>query len=341
MDIRNRRAVRSAASEALAANPGQPRQVVLAYIVIMAVSTLLVSVLVHVLADRIDETGGLANLGTRAILSTIQTCLPLAHTVILWYIQLGYQKATVAMARRQAVEPRDLAEGFRFFGPLLRAILLQGIIYMTMSFITVQVASIIFMLTPFSDDFMTLVAPMTTDVDAFYNALYSDAELYAQVGMTLLPMIPIWLILLGLTTVPFFYNCRMVNYVLVEQPGTGALRAIGESGLMMKGNRLNLLKYDLGFWWFYLAQFLLTLVLYGDRLLPLLGVALPWTPMVSEYVFYVLYFILEGLLFYFSMNQVEVTYATFYDALRPKPQEPSGGAVLGNIFDLAREYKED
>ena len=343
MDIRNRRAVRYTASQALAANPGDPRMVVLAYIAVSAVSSLLVNVLVNILADRINETGGLGNLELRSILSTIQTCLPIAQMMLLWYVQLGYQKATVAMARRQAVHPRDLWDGFRFFSPLLRATLLQAGVYFLLCFITIQAASIIFMLTPFSADFKELVIPMTADPDAFYNALYSDMELYTQVGMTMVPMIPIWLVLFCAVAAPFFYNCRMVNYILVEQPGTGAMMAIVESGKMMKGNRLALFKYDLGYWWFYLAQVLLTFVLYGDMLLPALGVTLPWSAMVSYYVFAVLYFLLEGVLFYFFLNKVETTYTTIYNILRPKPQENTsgGGAVLGNIFDLARDYKED
>ncbi|MBQ8238344.1 MAG: DUF975 family protein [Oscillospiraceae bacterium] len=341
MDIRNRRAVRSAASEALAANPGDPRMVVLAYIAITAGSSLLVSVLINLLGERINETGGLADLGLRSILSTIQTCLPLAQTVVLWYVQLGYQKATVRMARRQAVAPRDLAEGFSYFGPLLRAVLLQGGIYLMMGFITVQVASIIFMLTPFSAEFIELVLPMASDPDAFYNALYTDAQLYARVGMALLPMIPIWLVLFGLLAAPFFYSCRMVNYVLLERRGTGALAAMGESARMMRGNRMALLKLDLSYWWFYLAQILLTAVLYGDMLLPRLGVTLPWSATVSYYVFSVAYLVLQGVLFYFFMNRVEATYATAYDALRPRPRENQGGVVLGNIFDLARDYKQD
>lgn len=340
MDIRNRRALRSAASETLAANPGNPRMLVLVYIAVMAISSLLVAVVVNVLNDRINQTGGLADLGTRSILTTIQTCLPLAQTVVLWYIQLGYQKATVSMARRQAVAPENLTEGFRFFGPLLRSILIQGAIFLLLGFITLQVSSFIFMLTPFAAPFITLVEPLLSDPDAFYTALATDGTLYTQVAQMLLPMLPIWMLLLCFTAVPFFYSCRMVNYILVEQPGTGALRAITESARMMKGNRPALLMYDLGFWWFYLAQLLLTGVLYGDMLLPLAGVTLPWSATVSYYVFYVLYFVLEGLLFYFFMNKVETTYATFYDALLPKPGS-SGGAVLGNIFDLAKDYKED
>lgn len=342
MDIRNRRSVRYAASHALADNPGEPRKVVLAYILIMAISTLLVNVVVDLLYTHIAQATGLANMGSRAILTTIAVCLPIAQSVAMWYVQLGYQKTTVAMARRQAVAPRDLADGFRFFGPLLRAMLIQSVIYMAMGFVTIQVASVIFTMTPFAADFIELVSPMISDPEAYAAALMTDEALYNQVGMALLPLIPIWLVLFGVVAVPFFYSCRMVGYALLERPGTGALRAMGESGQMMKGNRMALFQVDLSYWWFYLAQFLLGGVLYGDRILAAMGVTLPWSGTVSYYVFSVLYFLLTGILFWFFLNKVETVYATCYDALRPQPRENhSGGAVLGNIFELAKDYHED
>ena len=341
MDIRNRRAVRAAASEALAANPGDPRMVVLIYVAITAVSSLLVSALVNVLADRINETSGLAGMGARSILSTIQTCLPIAQTVILWGVQLGYQKAAVHMARRQPALPRNLQEGFAYFGPLVRAMLLQGGIYLMMGFITIQVAYIIFMLMPFSAGFMELVLPLVSDPNAFYNALYTDEALYSQVAMSLLPMIPIWLALMCFTAAPFFYSCRMVNYVILDRPGTGALMAMGESGRMMHGSRGALFRVDLGYWWFHLAHFLLNSFLFGSMLLLLMGFSASVTETLIICGMMAVCLLVQGLLNFFFLNRVETTYATAYDALRPRPQESQGGAVLGNIFDLARDYRED
>ena len=112
-----------------------------------------------------------------------------------------------------------------------------------------------------------------------------------------------------------------------------------ESTLMMKGHRMGLLKLDLSFWWFYLAQGLAGLVLYGDVILAAAGVSLPWSGTVSYYLFYALSLLLEGVVYYFFLNRIETAYAMVHDALLPQPQ-PSKGVVLGNIFDLAKEYHE-
>lgn len=340
MDLRNRRAVRAAASDALAANPGNPRQVVLIYIAVIALSSLLVAALVTALDNRIAETGGLSDMGLRSILSTIRTVLPLAQAVALWGIQLGYQKASVCMARRQAVQPRTLLEGFACFGPLVRSILLQTGLYLLLAMAASYAASFIFLLTPLANGFFALIEPLLTDTEALYNALYADAEFQARALEAMMPMMPLFLVIFLAIAAPFFYQYRMTNYCILEVRGKGAMAAMRESARMMRYHRLDLLKLDLSFWWFYLGQALASLVLYGDLLLPLLGVTLPWSATVGYFVFYAASLALEGVLFYFFLNRVETTYATAYDILRPKPQTNQGGVVLGNIFDLAKDYKE-
>ena len=340
MDIQNRRALRSAASEALTANPGNPRLLVIAYILITALSALLVSALITILGDRIDQTGGLSDLGLRSILSTAQTVLPIAHALALLGIQLGYQNAALSMARRQAVGPRSLLDGFRRYAPLLRSVLLQGLLYLLIGICATYAATFIFMMTPLVEDFRVLVEPMLTDPDALYDALYNDTAFAAAAGKALLPFFPIFLAVFLAAAAPFFYQYRMTNYCLLDDPRKGALAAMSESARMMRGHRLDLLKLDLGFWWFYLGEAFVALVLYGDLLLPMVGVTLPWSSTVNYYVFYAASLVLEGGLFFACLNRVETTYATAYEALRPKPQ-PSQGAVLGNIFDLAREYYDE
>lgn len=341
MDIRNRRGMKSAAAQALAANPGQPRLVVLAYTGATAGSILLTAALTGLMLSRVNATSGLGDLGLRSILSTIQLCLPIALALFLWGIQLGYQKTALAMARRQTVQPRDLLDGFRFFGPLLRATLLLGLIFMMLDFVTSQVASILFLMTPFFDNFAAAQEAVFGDSSILSSAVQTDVESLLEYYKAMIPMLCIWLPMFCFTAGPFFYSCRMINYVILDRPGTGALMAMGESGRMMHGSRGALFKVDLGYWWFHLAHFLLNSFLFGSMLVLMLGLSASVTKTLIICGMMAVCLLVQGVLNFFFMNRVETTYATVYDTLRPKPRETQGGAVLGNIFDLARDYRED
>ena len=339
MDIRNRKAVCTAASDALDINPGNPRLVVLIFTAINTAAALLLSVLLLILDNRISQTGGLGNLGLRSILSTIRMVLPLAYVVSLHCVQLGYQNAALRMTRRHPALPRDLLEGFACFGPLMRSLILLGGLYLMLALFAAHAASVIFLLTPLAEDFKVLTAPLLEDPYAFAETVYSDVDLFMQVGETLQPAIPLFLAIFLLVAAPFFYQYRMTNYCILDNPRKGAMAAMAESIQMMRHNRISLLKLDLRFWWFYLGQAAATALVYIETPLAQSGLLGFLSPMAIHYVCYTLSLILHGILCYFFMNRVETTYATVYEILRPKPQ-PSKGAVLGNIFDLARDYHE-
>ena len=101
---------------------------------------------------------------------------------------------------------------------------------------------------------------------------------------------------------------------------------------MLRGNRIRLLRLDFGQWWYYLAIGAANVVCYGDRILPLLHVELPWSADVSYYLFYFAYLLMMMGIYWRLRNRAEVTYALVYDTFRP--QEQGGGAVLGNIFQM-------
>ena len=105
MDKNTRRSLRASVLTALAENPGDPRKTALVYIAITSAANLLVDILLTVLAGKISQTGGLGNMGTRTILSTISSVLPIVQMILVLVIHLGYQKATMKVVRRQAVAP--------------------------------------------------------------------------------------------------------------------------------------------------------------------------------------------------------------------------------------------
>ena len=86
MDIRNRKGLRREAVAAVASNPGDTRYTLLVYLAVTAFCGLFVTALSTVLDQQIANTGGLQNLGTQAILSTIQTAAPLilSLSMVVW-----------------------------------------------------------------------------------------------------------------------------------------------------------------------------------------------------------------------------------------------------------------
>jgi hypothetical protein len=113
----------------------------------------------------------------------------------------------------------------------------------------------------------------------------------------------------------------MVNYALADDPDKGAIHAILKSRHLMRRNCIALFRLDLKLWWYYAAQVLITLICYGDVLLPMAGVSFPWNATVSYYLFYVLSLAAQFALYYFTMNRVYGIYAVAYDALQEQATE--------------------
>ena len=102
---------------------------------------------------------------------------------------------------------------------------------------------------------------------------------------------------------------------------------------MMRRNRISLFKLDVSMWWYYAALTLASVLGYGDAILPLLGVELPFSADEGYFLFYALYLAASAGVYYLMLDRVDVTYALAYDTL--KPEEPKNeGVVLGNIFQM-------
>lgn len=332
MNIRDRREIRLSASHALANNAGNPQAVAWVYGGIVCGMALLGTILSYVLNVRIADTGGLSNMGLRTVLSTAAEILPIVQTVVGFCLELGYLVLMLRVARGgNSVYPRDLTGGIRRFGALVRALILQYLIYIALAVAATYLSSQIFLLLPAADAFMEVVAPLTESLTVMSPDLVLDDATLAAAMETMIPMFWILGVLLLVFLIPVSYRFRMVAYCIADADHPGARLALHESRKMMKGNCFALFRLDLDFWWYYLLQVVVTLVCYGDTLLPLLGIALPFNETVSFFGFLILSLALQLLLYVRFMNHVTVTYATAYDALRPKPQNT---AVLGNIFDM-------
>ena len=332
MNLRNLRQIRAFAPERLEASPSQ-RQIVLIYAGLALGLTALVTVLNQLLGMQIDNYGGLSNLGKKTMLSSIQSMLPFAQSVLSMCLDVGYVAAMLRIARGMYSSPQTLRLGFDRFWVLLRCSIFKGLILTGVTFVSFYVGILIYLATPFSEPATELLMPIMEQMSMLDTSFVIDDATYAQLMQAMAPCFVISGIMMLILGGPIFYSFRMANYVIIDKPGMGALMVLRESKKMMRGNRLQLLKLDISLWWYYLATAAATVVCYGDVLLPLLGVELPVSDTVAFFVFYVLYLAASFAILFFLRNRVEVTYALAYDAVKPA-EDQSGGVVLGNIFQM-------
>lgn len=324
MNIPNYRELKQRTAEAMAV-AREPKKVISTFSALVILISLVMNLLTMYVDSRISGTGGLANMGIRSILATVQNILPLGQMVVLLCLELGYYSAVMRFARKQYADHTDLRTGFRYFGPLLRMSLLRAAIFMGILFASIYFGTTVYSLTPFASG-------LTEELNALLAAEVLDLETVYAVYRVLLPVFAVVLVIFAAGAIPVMYRYRMANYCLLDKPGQGALAAMRSSRMLMKGNAVAMFKVELHFWWYYALSALATVVCYGDQILPLLGVTLPMPEMASYYLFYGIYLAAQFAIYYFFRNRMEVTYAMVYEAIRPR--EETGGVVLGNIFDM-------
>lgn len=311
----------------------EPQKVMLWYVGISAVLTLLVAALRYFLSTQISKTGGLQNIGTRSILSTMDTLLPILQLVILMCLGLGYTAAMLRISRRQYVSPKTLKAGLERFWPLLLSKVLQGLIYAGAAFLIVYLATAIFLLTPLSNSFTEQLMPLVATGTLTPETLLQDDALMTELSATLTPVILIYAVLYIPAVAMISYRYRMTDFIIVDQPGCGALNAMRQSKYLMRGNKVKLFRVDLSFWWYHLLRMLATGVLYLDQVLMIFGKPLMLPEVVSFFGLAIAYLAVDFAISFFFLNYESVTMALAYTSIVPKKEE-TNTAVLGNIFNV-------
>lgn len=328
------RDLKRTASEQLRSAKNQ-KDIILLYAAInfgLGIVTLLLQLTLN---QKISHTGGLAGMSSRSMLSALSNFLPVVSAILTMCLSFGYMGGMLRVGRGQYASRNALKTGFERFWPLLRLKLLLGAMLVGLGFGASYLASLIFMLSPFSDSFMNTVAPAVSGGSLLTGGTFITLDetaidaMYGAAG----PLIVIFLALILAFVVPMFYRFRMADYVLYDHPEAGAMYALRESRKMMQGSRWQLFKLDLSFWWYYLITAAAAVLAYGDVLLSMAGMALPLGDLGNTLLFYLLSAAASFAQLYFLRNPMEVTYALAYDRLKPK-EEKQSGAVLGNIFQM-------
>lgn len=316
MDIRNRRELKTAAADALYSASNQKR-LVLIWAGVGTVLPLIISVLNYLLEYQIADTGGLSGIGLRSILSTAQSALSVASSVLIPFWTFGYIAVTLGFARRSPVTDASLLEGFRRFRPVFRLLLLEIIIYASICFLCIQLVSAVVSFTP-------LAASVYEILESSQEMLLSgeiDDRILQSLTEAMAPIFIISGIGCVIVLIPVFYRLRLAALCMMDTPGCRARQAIRMSFRLMRRNCLSLFCLDLSFWWFYLIKVLVSVLCYGDVFLPMLGISLPFSYEVSFFAFYIASLLVQFALLYMANNKVQTTYALFYDVLRSPPKE--------------------
>jgi len=329
MNIRDIRELKKTASKQLSDAP-QAKKIALIYGIITVALSALVTVINYFAGTGMSNFGGLRNIGIRSFLSTIQTVAPMIQSLLLLALELGYLNATLRISRGQYASPNALKMGFDRFWPVLRLSLIQGLLYLMILMLSVYLSIQIFLITPFSNDFMALASGFVNTADPLSMV---DEATYLALAKGIVPLFPIWGIVFFLMFVPIFYQLRMANYILIDNPKMPTLLILRQSRLLMKRNGFNLFRLDVSLWWYFLLSVLASVAGYGDMLLPMVGITFPWSDTVGYFLFYGIYLVLQLGIVYFFMNHVSVTYALAYQSLCPEKKEDTG-VVLGNIFQM-------
>lgn len=317
------RTVKQKASESLAAGR-DPKRVVLVFAGLCGLISGIVTLLSFYLSSQMSKTGGLDALESRSILTTAEAVLPIFQLVVTLCLNYGYLHAMMRISRGLYADHHDLKTGFHLFGPIFRFVLLQTLIYLAIGVLSYNASTVFMSLSPWGEKLMASITALMDEAAATGSVSRIDPIVYI--------LLIVWLVVFSVISLFVSYRLRMTNYILLDNPRSGALYALLSSIRMMRGNSMKLFKLDLSFWWYYVLTFAVTLAGMGDVILMILGIPLPFSPNAVSLLFFGLYLLLQFAVCCFAMNKVELTYIHTYEALQEKPK--TDGVVLGNIFEM-------
>ena len=339
MDIENRKDLKASAKQHLEQAP-QAGRIALTYAGVLAGASLLTNGINFFLDSQISGAGGLANLGLRSVLSTLQTMLPLVLNFLLMCLGLGFTGAMLRISRGQYTSLHSMKVGFERFWVLLRATLLQGGLYLLAGLAAYMISMQLFFLTPMSRGLLSTLAPIITSSSGDITAILENPQVLDQLTHAMIPLYCMVMIVALCLCAPIYYRLILTKYLILDHPGMGAMASMQLSRQFMRKKCMSFFKLDLSLWPYYVLSGIALLSAGAPSILSLLGIQIPLSATVMSLIFFAAYLLITFLVTLLLQPHVEVTHALAYEALKPQAQS-TGGAVLGNIFDLAREQMQE
>ncbi len=279
------------AGEALQKASYDPKLLILIHTGAAWALTFLVNLVTLLLDQGIGQTGGLSGIGSRSLLTTVQTVVSLFQLFVLPFWQAGWLAATLTLLKEEPTSPKDLLAGFHHFGPLLRLMLLQWLVIFGMSlgfsYFAIFAVSIFMSVFQFGIATLTLVLPVIV------------------VGLLVVMIIPI------------FYRLRLAQYFILDGTTRRAAAAMRMSSDAMSGHCLQMLRVDLHFWWFYVLELFAALISALPLMLQLYFlIDSGWA---GSLLCLLLSCVLQLVVYGYCKPKIDVTYAACYEALTFRP----------------------
>jgi len=319
MDILDRQALKERAAERLARQSFPPRRLALIHGGLIFLALMAVTGINYYVNHMMNGAVGLSGMGMLSVLETVQVLLGYVINIFLPFWQMGFVFAALQMARGEQARPGSLTEGFRRLGPILRLMLLRGLIYGGLFTVCVYVGVMIYVVTPLARPLMEMMLPVMDSGHSFEEVQTAVLQLpQEQVMAAIMPAFIIIIPACLLVMAPMFYRFRLAELIVMDKPKTGSIAALMLSSALTRKRKLALLRLDLSFWWYFALQ-LAGIVLSDLNLLPIdLG--------VPGLVSYVLGCAVQMVAFWFLGSRFHTTWAVAYDELlghiqipQPKP----------------------
>jgi uncharacterized membrane protein len=312
MDFRQRDSLIDAANKRLKHSKANPGRLALIFAGAVTAALVVQTLSTNLLQGFLAETGGLSGIGTRVMLETAITIVQTAVNLALPFWTFGYMLCILGVVRGRQVEPKHLLTGFRLFGPVLRLHLYRGIRFFLLAMLSIYPTSFLYGLTPQYRAVEQMLNLTQMDGDIMGTMLALDETAMQTLSAAMVPMLGLYLVVYLLLAAPVFYNMRLADQALMDDPRAGALAAVRRSTVLMSGNRMEMFKLDLRFWWYYLLEGVT--VLAGN--LPGIGILMGYpVPMEVSIGCFVIYLVMQFGLWTLARNRVEAAVAMAYEAL--------------------------
>lgn len=285
---------------------------------VLAVAKLLVLLVQLLIEHLLQDTTGLAAMNKRTALLTVEAVFQFAVTAAIPFWTYGFYRVAMEAARQQTADGKTLLSGFHRFGPLLRLLIIEGLIGTGYVLLGSMLGSMLFMMTPMAEKAFYSIAPAVEQAQAITDPAVLEAmmePLMDELLKQIWPMYPLVAIAIGIFLIPWLYHLRLAPYHILDGENR-ALFSMAQSRQEMHFNRFSMFLLDLRWWWYYGLLLLATLPLY----IPLFTTLSPLMLVLTTALSYGLQVLIQ----WQFLPRVQTSYALAYEQLKASPADQSG-----------------